>query len=129
MKEHKSVPTDSELEILQLLWQHGPQPVRAINDMINEKREVGYTTTLKIMQIMSEKGMLTRDTSARTHIYQADKQQEETTSTLLSKIIRTAYNGSASKLIMQALGNHKASDDELKEIKSLIQEIENKNNG
>jgi BlaI family penicillinase repressor len=129
MKEHKSVPTDSELEILQLLWQHGPQPVRVINELINEKREVGYTTTLKIMQIMSEKGMLTRDTSSRTHIYQADKPQEETTNNLLSKIIRTAYNGSASKLIMQALGNHKASDDELKEIKSLIQEIENKNNG
>ena len=129
MKEYKSVPTDSELEILQLLWQHGPLPVRTVNDLINEKREVGYTTTLKIMQIMSEKGMLTRDTSSRTHIYQADKPQEETTNNLLNKIIRTAYNGSASKLIMQALGNHKASADELKEIKSLIQEIENKKNG
>lgn len=125
MKKHnKSVPTDSELEILQLLWNNGPMSVRQVNDMINKDREVGYTTTLKIMQIMAEKELVNRDTSSRTHIYTAVHRQESTTSTLLDRFINAAYNGSASKMIMQALGNHKATPDELDQIKSLIKKIE-----
>ena len=65
----KNMPTESELEILQILWQHGPSSVRFVNELLNEKREVGYTTTLKIMQIMTEKGLVSRDTSSRTHVY------------------------------------------------------------
>lgn len=129
MKKGKLNPTESELEVLQLLWKNGPMPVRAVNEVINKTRDVGYTTTLKIMQIMVEKGLVTRDTTARTHIYKADNAQEKTTNNLLSKLVDTAFNGSTSKLIMQALGNKKASADELSEIKSLIQKIENENNG
>lgn len=122
------MPTDAELEILQLLWANGPQSVRAINDQLNTQREVGYTTTLKIMQIMAEKGLVDRDTSARTHIYTAQPKQDATTRSMLDRFIHTAYNGSMSKLVMQALGNHDASAQELAQIKTLIEKIENQSN-
>lgn len=120
----KYKPTEAELEILQVLWTKGPCSVRKVNDLLNEKREVGYTTTLKIMQIMVEKGLAKRDTSSRTHVYEALVSENQTQQELLDRFLKTAFKGSASKLIMQALGNHKASAKELDEIKALIQRLE-----
>ncbi len=117
-------PTESELEILQVLWQQGPRSVRQVNDELNEHREVGYTTTLKTMQIMAEKGLTERDTSKRTHIYSATKPQSTTQNYLLGEFLQSAYRGSAKKLVLQALGNHRTTKEELREIKSLIEKLE-----
>ena len=124
--ENKIKPTEGELEILQVLWKNGPSPVRFVNDKLNEIREVGYTTTLKIMQIMSDKGLVKRNTESRTHIYEASINEEATQKELLQKFVDSTFRGSAMKMVMQALGNHKASDQELEEIKALIEKIENK---
>ncbi len=118
-------PTESELEILQLLWEFGPSTVRFINDKLNETREVGYTTTLKLMQIMHDKkGLADRNTDARTHIYSAAVTEGATRNSLLNQFLDKTFKGSATQLVMQALGNHKASQDELDEIKALIARIE-----
>ncbi|MEZ5059862.1 MAG: BlaI/MecI/CopY family transcriptional regulator, partial [Saprospiraceae bacterium] len=92
-------PTDAELEVLQILWEKGPQSVRYVNDLMNESREVGYTTTLKIMQIMYEKGLVERDDSARTHIYKAIAKEADIQRHLLDKFVDTAFRGSAVKLV------------------------------
>ena len=117
-------PTDAELEILQVLWENGPTTVRFVNDRLNEKKNVGYTTTLKIMQIMNDKGILNRRKKERTHVYSAALEEVETQSLLLDKLLRNAFSGSASKLIMQALGGRRTSAKELKEIKELITKLE-----
>lgn len=118
-------PTDAELEVLQVLWQDGPATVRQVNEKLAATRDVGYTTTLKIMQIMAEKGLVERDTAQRIHIYKAATAEEETQRRLLGRFVDAAFRGSAMKLVMQALGNHEASEDELSEIKQLIERIEN----
>lgn len=117
-------PTESELEILQVLWENGPSPVRFVNDKLNEDREVGYTTTLKLMQIMAEKGLVLRNTQNRTHIYEAAASETDTQQRLLQKFVDSTFRGSAMKLVMQALGNHQASQEELDKIKALIEQIE-----
>ncbi|MFN0014663.1 MAG: BlaI/MecI/CopY family transcriptional regulator [Saprospiraceae bacterium] len=132
-------PTESELEILQLLWALGPCTVRTVNEHLNTPggsprnlrrlatsapREVGYTTTLKIMQIMYEKGLVAREEDGRTHVYAAAVSEAETQSVLLQQFVDAAYRGSAMKLVMQALGNHEASPSELDEIKALLAQIE-----
>lgn len=117
-------PTDSELEVMQLLWEKGPLTVRQVNDKLNKNRKVGYTTTLKIMQIMSEKGLLIRNTEHRSHIYTPTLHPEEVQSTVLDHVIRTVFRGKRSDLILQALGNHSSSAEELAEIKALIQKLE-----
>ncbi len=117
-------PTDSELEILQVLWQEGPCTVRQVNERLAENRDVGYTTTLKLMQIMYEKGLLTRLEEARSHVYEANVSEEETQTTLLERFVDTAFRGSAGKLVMQALGNHKTTPAELDEIRKLLDQIE-----
>ncbi len=119
-------PTEGELEILQILWENGPVAVRFVNDKLNISREVGYTTTLKIMQIMAEKGLVKRNTESRTHIYEAFINKEATQKQLLRKFVDTTFRGSAMKMVVQALGNHQASEEELKEIKALIERIEKK---
>lgn len=125
-------PTESELEILQILWQQGPAPVRFVYDKLNESRqannreEVGYTTALKLMQIMADKGLLTRNTETRTHVYEAAAPEEDTQQQLLRKFVDSTFRGSAMKLVMQALGNHEASAEELDEIKALIEKMEKK---
>lgn len=125
-------PTESELEILQILWEHGPSPVRFVHDKLNEARqanqreEVGYTTALKLMQIMADKGLLTRNTETRTHVYEAAVPEEDTQQQLLKKFVDATFRGSAMKLVMQALGNHNASAEELEEIKALIEKMEKK---
>lgn len=119
-------PTESELEILQVLWEQGPSSVRVVNEKLNERREVGYTTTLKIMQIMTEKGLVTRDTESRTHIYYSAVKESDTQKSLLDNFIAKTYKGSAMKLVMQALGNDETSSKELEELKELINQLERK---
>jgi len=119
-----SKPTESELEILHLLWELGPSTVRAINDRLNMLRGVGYTTTLKFLQIMHDKGLVSRMEEGRTHLYTAAVTQDATQSVLLQQFVDAAFRGSAMKLVMQALGNHEASTKELDEIKALIAQIE-----
>ncbi|MBT8232330.1 MAG: BlaI/MecI/CopY family transcriptional regulator [Saprospiraceae bacterium] len=123
----KNMPTESELEILQIIWQHGPSSVRFVNNLLNEQREVGYTTTLKIMQIMTEKGLVSRDTSSRTHVYDAEVLEQDTQHNLLNSFIKKTYRGSAMKLVMQALGQQKASADDIEKLKAIIEDIENQN--
>ncbi len=118
-------PTDSELEILHILWENGPSSVRYINDMLNERRDVGYTTTLKLMQIMNEKGLVKRDTAAKTHIYIAVAKENDTKNNLVNDFVNVAFHGSAMNLVMQALGNTKSSPEELEDLKALISKLEN----
>ena len=120
----KSTPTESELEILQILWQKGPSSVRKVNDILNETREVGYTTTLKIMQIMTEKSLVSRDTESRTHIYHSAVKEKDTQKSLLDSFIQKTYRGSAINLVMQALGNQDATETELNELKEIIEKLE-----
>lgn len=119
-------PTEAELEILQVLWENGPSTVRFINERLNSKRAVGYTTTLKLMQIMHEKGLLKRNTDSRTHIYEAIPDRESIQHNLLDNFVDSVFKGSAMQLVMQALGRHKPSAAELDRIKSLIEEMEKK---
>jgi len=118
-------PTDSELEILHILWENGPSSVRYINDVLNERRDVGYTTTLKLMQIMNEKGLVKRDTAAKTHIYIAVAKENDTKNNLVNEFVNVAFHGSAMNLVMQALGNTKSSPEELEDLKALISKLEN----
>ena len=118
-------PTDSELEILKVLWKEGPSSVRKVNEILSKEKEIGYTTTLKFMQLMHEKGLLDRDTSQRSHIYAPLVKEKDTKGSLLNNFMNAAFEGSASQLILQALGNNKMSDDELLEIKELIKKLEN----
>lgn len=119
-------PTDSELEILKVLWREGPSSVRLVNSILSEDKPIGYTTTLKFMQIMHEKGILERDTSERSHIYKPLVNEQSIKQSMLKRFMKSTFEGSASKLIMQALGNHKMSNEELDEIKALINQLENK---
>ena len=123
-QKNKIRPTEAELEILQILWMSEPSTVRYVNNILNEKKDVGYTTTLKIMQIMTKKGFVERNMEKRTHIYKAVISEKETKNLLLNKFLDTTFGGSAAKLVMQALGNHKTHKEELKKIKDLIREIE-----
>ena len=121
----KIEPTKSELEILQVLWQHGPSNVRFVNNQLNkEKRAVQYTSTLKLMQIMVEKGILKRDESNMKHVYSAALEEQKTKSFLLDRFIDTMYNGSKSNLLMQLLGNKKTSKKELLAIKELLNKLD-----
>ncbi|MEO1383722.1 MAG: BlaI/MecI/CopY family transcriptional regulator [Bacteroidota bacterium] len=99
----KKKPTDSELEILQVLWTQGSATVRQVNDQLNKHRQVGYTTTLKIMQIMYDKRMVSRVREGKTHIYRAEVEQSEAQKHLIDKLLDTAFQGSATQLVMQAL--------------------------
>lgn len=124
-KENNPEPTKSELEILQVLWQHGPSTVRAVNDILNEqKREVQYTSTLKLMQIMVEKELLSRDESQMKHVYSAAVEEQSTKGHLLDRFVDTMYNGSASSLMMQLLGNKKTSKKELDAIRELLKKMD-----
>jgi len=123
-RSKKILPTDSELAILRVLWEHGPRTVRQVNEEINRNRKTGYTTTLKLMQIMHEKGLLVRDTEVWPHVYQAQYQQEQTQSELLGKVLDRAFSGSAEKLVMRLLGSRKVSREELDRIKKMLDEFE-----
>ena len=121
----KTEPTKSELEILQVLWQYGPSTVRFVNDTLNEqKRAVQYTSTLKLMQIMAEKKMLKRDETNMKHIYIAAMEEQKTKSFLLDRFVDAMFNGSASSLMVQLLGNKKTSAKELQQIKDLLNKLD-----
>lgn len=124
-KELPHVPTESELRILQVLWKYGPSSVRFVHEKLHNEKETGYTTTLKLMQIMAEKGIVERNTSARSHIYYPVLLQEATQKSLLKTFLDKTFQGSALNLVMHTLGDHKASKEELAEIKRLIEKLEN----
>ena len=119
-------PTKSELEILQVLWEKGPSTVRDVNNELLLQKEVNYTTTLKLMQIMVDKGILSRDESQMKHVYSVIEEEQKTKEHLLEKFVDSMYKGSASKLVMQLLGNKNTSPQDLQEIKKLIQQLEGK---
>ena len=116
-------PTESELEILQILWAKGLATVREVHEDLASTKDVGYTTTLKLMQIMHEKGLVKRDDSMRTHIYQAAVNKERTQKHLLGKMIDSLFGGSPTQLVIQALGEHKASPEELEKIQALLNDL------
>jgi BlaI family penicillinase repressor len=116
-------PTESELEILQVLWEKDQASVREVHEELLQSKDVGYTTTLKLMQIMHEKGLVKRDDTFKTHIYQASVSKEKTQKQLLGKMINTLFGGSSADLVLQALGNHKASPAELDEIQRLLDNL------
>ncbi len=116
-------PTEGELEILQVLWQKKSATVREVHEEITKHKEAGYTTTLKLMQIMFEKGLVHRDSSSKTHIYQPAVSREKTQNLFLDKMIDSLFAGSPAQLVMQALGNYKASPQELEEISRFLQSI------
>lgn len=117
-------PTKAELEILQVLWSFGASTVRFVNEKLNENREVNYTSTLKLMQIMVDKGILKRDESQMKHIYHVAEKEQKTKDFLLEKFIDTMYNGSAGKLMMQLMGNKKTSKEDLDAIKDLLNKLD-----
>jgi BlaI family penicillinase repressor len=119
-------PTDSELEILNILWEKGACTVREVHEVLEQTKDAGYTTTLKLMQIMHEKNMVTRDISSKTHIYKASIRKDSIQGQLLKRMIDTVFNGSATDLVLQALGNHKANKEELEQIKDYLKEMEQK---
>ena len=124
MSTIKSIkPTESELEILQILWVKGLATVREVHEDLAATKDVGYTTTLKLMQIMNEKGLVKRDDSMRTHVYQAAVNKEKTQKHLLGKMIDNLFGGSPTQLVIQALGEHKASPAELERIQALLDDL------
>ncbi|MBK6564046.1 MAG: BlaI/MecI/CopY family transcriptional regulator [Saprospiraceae bacterium] len=120
-------PTEAELEILKVLWQHGPSTVRFVNDILNSKKDVGYTTTLKFLQIMNEKGLTIRDTDHKTHVYKAVINEADTKNRMIDDFVNNVFHGSAMNMVMQTLGNQKISHEDINDLKSIIAIIENKN--
>src|SRR5690554_4898351 len=121
-------PTESELEILQILWQHKEASVRQVHEVLASKRDIGYTTTLKLMQIMTEKKLLKRDTSQRVHIYQPLIGQSSVEQSLMQKIKKNLFRGSTSQLVIGALSSDPISKSELEEIREYLNKYEKTNN-
>ena len=117
-------PTDAELEILNVLWQRGAATVRDVHDELSARKATLYTTVLKTLQIMTEKGLVERDESQRAHLYRARLAQDETQRQLLDDLLARAFDGSASKLVMRALSGREASAEELTEIRALLDAFE-----
>ena len=124
VKEKISQPTDRELEILGILWKQGPSTVKQINEEMNKNEQTGYTTTLKLMQIMHEKGLLVRDDSKYKHIYKPALSEEKTQRQIVGDMLDKAFSGSAEKLVMRLLSSKKLSSDELDNIKKFIKDME-----
>lgn len=123
-REKKQYPTDKELEILQVLWTGGPATVRQINDAINRKTETGYTTTLKLMQIMTEKNLLKRDDTSFRHIFEAAVSEEVAEKQVMGDILDRVFAGSTEKLVMRALSSKKVSSEELNNIRKMLDQME-----
>ena len=117
-------PTDAELAILNVLWAQGACTVRDVHEQLSQVRDMGYTTVLKLMQIMFDKGLVTRDDSQRSHVYKARQKEQTTQRMLVTDLLARAFGGSTEKLVMQALAAKKASKDELAEIRRLLDELE-----
>jgi len=116
-------PTESELEILQILWEKGKATVREVHEELSAYKDSGYTTTLKLMQIMHDKGLVERDDSSKTHIYEAVVTRESTQKQMVGKMVSSLFGGSTSQLVMQALGNSAPSRQELEEIQKLLDNL------
>lgn len=117
-------PTDAELAILRVLWQRGPSTVREVLEEMSRDRPTGYTTVLKMLQIMTEKGLVRRDESERTHIYEARLTEEQTQQQLVGDLLDRAFGGSAQKMVMQALAARQSSPEELAQIRRLLSDME-----
>jgi predicted transcriptional regulator len=117
-------PTDTELAILNVLWERGPSTVREVQDLLNRTQDSGYTTVLKMLQIMIDKGLVVRDESERAHVYSARNSEQRTQRQLLSDLMDRAFGGSPAKLVMQALSGRKASADDLTAIRELLDRLE-----
>ena len=119
-------PTDAELAILRVLWERGSSTVRQVHEALAATRDTGYTTTLKLMQIMADKGLVTRNETARTHVYAASAGQKQTQQQLVQDLVDRAFGGSAAALVLRALSGDDATDEELKEIRKLIDDYREK---
>ena len=117
-------PTPAELEILRLLWENGPSTVREIQERMEQQRPTGYTTALKLLQIMTDKGLVRRDETARAHVYAAGAPEDQTQRQLVRDLLDRAFGGSSSRLVMRALSSRKATPEELDRIRALLDEIE-----
>lgn len=117
-------PTEAELTILRVLWQRGPSTVRQVNQALNEVRKTGYTTVLKFLQIMHEKGLVSRDEAPYAHVYEARLPQEQAQRTLVADLLDRAFEGSMSSLLLQALSSRKATAEELAEIRKILRNHE-----
>ena len=117
-------PTDAELAILAVLWERGPSTVREVHDALSTSQATGYTTVLKMLQIMTDKGLVVRDESQRAHVYETRLSEQRTQRQLLSDLVDRAFGGSQTKLVMQALAGRKASADEIGEIRALLDSLE-----
>lgn len=120
-KDMNQKPTESELEILQVLWKYNAATVRKVHEELSATKNAGYTTTLKLLQIMYEKGLVTRDESGKTHIYFPLANKENTQKMLLGKLMNTLFDGSPSQLILRALGESKPDKEEIKKIEQLLE--------
>jgi predicted transcriptional regulator len=119
-------PTASELEILQVLWEHGPSTVREVHEQLNEKRSMGYTSVLKLMQIMTAKGAVRRNEEQRAHVYEAVEPAEKTKQRFALDVLQRVFDGSASELMLHALAGHKATREEMEELRRLLRDYERK---
>ena len=119
-------PTSSELEILHILWERGPSTVREVHEALQEKRPIGYTSVLKLMQIMTAKGTVRRNEEQRAHVYEAVQPAEKTKRDLALDVLQRLFDGSASELMMHALAGRKASKEEIEEMRQLLNEHERK---
>jgi predicted transcriptional regulator len=117
-------PTNAEIEILGALWKLGPSTVKAVHEELQERREIGYTTVLKLMQIMAEKGLLVRDEDARAHVYRVAESQESTEKSLVADFVNRVFAGAAGRLAVQALGEGKVGREDLAEIRRLLDQLE-----
>jgi predicted transcriptional regulator len=117
-------PTPAELEILRILWEHGPSTVREVQERMEEHRPTGYTTVLKLLQIMADKGLVQRDERARAHVYAAGAPQDQTQRQLVRDLLDRAFGGSATKLVMHALSARKTSREDLARIRQMLDEYE-----
>jgi BlaI family transcriptional regulator, penicillinase repressor len=117
-------PTSSELDILRVLWDRGPSTVREIHDVLAETKNMGYTTALKLLQIMTAKGMVKRDENARAHVYEAGQSSGRTKRQLVGDLLERAFSGSASDLMLHALSGKKTSPEEIEEIRRLLDAYE-----
>lgn len=124
MTSKQPKPTAGELEILQVLWECGPRPVREIQRTLNQIKPTGYTTVLKLLQIMTEKGLVTRDEKQRPQIYRARYRREHTQRQMLHDLVQRAFGGSVKALVLQALAGRKSSREELEEIEKLLDRME-----
>ncbi len=125
-RKKQSGPTEREIEILKILWQRGPSTVRQVNEVMNARQQTGYTTTLKLMQIMVDKGLISRDDSQFKHLFEAAVSEESTQKQLVGNLLERVFSGSTEKLVMRALSAKKISKRDLGKIRELIERMEEK---